>query len=271
MDAVEPSGLPEIDRTVPHPARIYDWLLGGKINFEVDREAAQHISAAYPGGTDAARADIRANRVFLVDTVRYLATVGGVRQFLDIGTGIPNEDNVHAVALETAPDSRIVYVDNDPLVLAHAHQLLRSGPQGSTTFLLRDLHQPGEILAAATDLLDFSQPIAVMLVGILHYVADEDDPYGIVRELLDALCPGSYLVVSHLASDINADEMAEMAKRAGTRTKEGGVPRDHGQVLRFFEGLEMIDPGLVPVDQWQREPASGDRLVPIYGGVGRKP
>jgi SAM-dependent methyltransferase len=270
MAATEPPLPPKIDSSVPHPARIYDWLLGGSVNFEVDREAAQHISSAYPGGMDAACADIRANRVFLVDTVRYAAAAGGVRQFLDIGTGIPNEDNVHAVALETAPESRIVYVDYDPLVLAHAHQLLRSGPDGSTTFILKDLQEPAEILAAAADSLDFTEPVALMLVGILHYVADEDDPYGIVRELVDALCPGSFLVISHLASDINADDMAEMAKRAGTRTKEGGVLRDHGQVLQFFEATKMVEPGLVPVDQWQRETTSGDRTVPIYGGVGRK-
>lgn len=259
-----------IDITVAHPARVYDWLLGGTDNFAVDRAAGEHISSAYPGGLEAARTDVRGNRRFLAEAVRFLAGERGIRQFLDIGTGIPNQDNVHAVAQETASDARIVYVDHDPVVLAHAHELLRSTPEGSTAYVYGDLRDPGHILAEAADTLDLAAPVAVMLVGVLHFIDDHDDPYGIVRRLLEEVPAGSYLVVSHLASDIWPDEMAEMIGRARRSTRGGGVLRSHAEVLGLFDGLDLVEPGLVPIDQWRPDivaTSAGERTVPLYGGV----
>lgn len=262
-----------IDITIAHPARIYDWLLGGTDNFAVDRQAGEHIASAYPGGIEAARGDIRANRRFLAEAVRFLVGERGVRQFLDIGTGIPNQDNVHAVAQDTAADARIVYVDHDPVVLAHAHELLRSTPEGTAAYIHGDLQNPEHILEQAAETLDLTKPVAIMLVGILHFVYDQDDPYGIVSRLLDAVPAGSYLVVSHLASDIQPEEMAEMVSRARQSTPDGGVLRSHAEVLRFFDGLDLVEPGLVSVDRWRPGIATttaGERTIPIYCGVARR-
>jgi hypothetical protein len=172
----------EIDTSVAHVARVYDYLLGGTDNFKVDRDAAERAYAAWPGGLDGVRADARAHRALLGRMVRYLAGEAGIRQFLDIGTGIPKENNVHEVAQRTAPESRIVYVDRDPIVLAHAHKLLRSTPEGATAYIYGDLHEPEGILREATETLDFSQPVAVMLFGILHFFDEQDDPSGIVTQ-----------------------------------------------------------------------------------------
>jgi hypothetical protein len=262
-----------IDTSVAHVARAYDYMLGGVTNFEVDRRAAERLSEVFPGGTETARRDVRAQRDFLGRAVRYLAADAGLRQFLDIGTGIPNADNVHAVALEVAPTSRIVYVDNDPIVLAHAHTLLRS-ETATTSFVDGDLREPEAILEQAGGTLDLGQPVGLVLVGILHLIPDEDDPYGIVARLLDALAPGSHLVVSHLPKDLEADKMAEMARRSRQMMREPFVMRTHGEVSRFFDGLEMVEPGLVQVDRWGRdvpEPAPGTWVTPLYAGVGRKP
>jgi hypothetical protein len=264
----------DIDFGVAHAGRIYDYLLDGVDNFEVDRQAAEHANAGMPGGIDAARANVRANRAFLGRAVRYLAGEARVRQFLDIGTGIPNGDNVHAVAQKTAPTSRIVYVDNDPVVLAHAHTLLQSTPKGVTAFLHGDLRDPDDIVSEAAATLDFTKPVAVMLVAILHFLDDEDGPYDIATRLMEAMSPGSYLVISHGAADIDAENMAEIARRLSERSRETFVWRSWPDVSRFFDGLELVEPGLVPVDQWRPDdqPPSGvDRAVPFYGGIGRKP
>jgi S-adenosyl methyltransferase len=266
------SDLPEIDTTTPHSARVYDYLLGGTTNFEPDRIAAQQQAAAF-GGLDAARAAIRANRVFLGQVVRYLAGPAGVRQFLDIGTGIPGDDNVHAVAQQVAPDARIAYVDNDPIVLAHAHQLL--APDGSTSFVLSDLDDPADIVRQAGDTLDFDQPVALLLIALLHHFPDDADPYGKVAELVEALPSGSYLALSHMASDIDPETMSALENSVPEAAQYRFAMRSRGEVTAFFEGLDLVEPGVVRVDEWQ--PADLDppaeKAVPAHhwGGVGRKP
>lgn len=268
-----PGGSPaEIDITTPHAARVYDYLLGGTTNFEADRQAAQHAVEAV-GGIDNARADVRSNRDFLARAVEWLATEAGVRQFLDVGTGIPSDDNTHAVAQRVAPESRIVYVDNDPIVLAHAHELLKSTPAGTASYVSGDLREPDAILEEAARTLDLTEPVGLVLVAILHFMRDEDDPYRIVARLLEALPAGSHLVVSHLANDIHTDEMSELSDRLNQSVRETFVLRNHDQVSRFFDGLELVEPGLVRVDQWPtpRPPTPGAWQPRFYGGVGRKP
>jgi hypothetical protein len=267
-DAYQPRGL---DIGVPHMARVYNYLLSGKDNFAADRKVAERmleVSPHIPAG-------IRANRAFLVRTVRYLAGQEGIRQFLDIGTGLPAPDNTHEVAQAVLPESRVVYADNDPLVLTHARALLTSGPRGATTYVDADARDPGKVLAGAADLLDFTQPVAVMLLSILHVIDDEDDPYGIVARLLDPLPPGSFLVISHGATDIEADRMAELAARLGAMMPQSERPvlRDRAQVTRFFAGLEVLEPGVVPIQDWRPDTGTViDTSIPIglWGAVGRK-
>lgn len=262
------TGITDIDLTVPHVARIYDYLLGGQANFEVDRQTAHRAAEAY-GGIDRARADARANRAFLVRAVRWLAEEAGIRQFLDLGTGIPNDDNVHVVARQVAHDSRIVYVDNDPIVVAHAHQLLRGFER--TAYLPFDIRDPEAVLDRAAETLDFSQPVGVMCVAILHVLTDDDDPYGIVRTLLNAVCPNSWLAVSHLASDIEPEGVGEAVRRANERLAGNYVLRSRDDVERFFDGLELLEPGIVPVDRWRADPAPDAQDKIMWAGVGRKP
>jgi hypothetical protein len=263
-----------IDATVAHPSRIYDYLLGGDTNFPVDREAAERASAAL-GGLDNARAYARAQRAFLGRAVGHLVLEAKLRQFLDIGTGIPNEDNVHRVAQQAAPDARVVSVDNDPIVLAHAHQLMRSTPQGATSYLQADVREPEAILHDAAATLDLARPVAVLLVGILHLVGDDEDPYGIVARLLGGVPPGSYLVVSHMAKDILPDRMAALAERLGRATRRTWTLRTHTEVARFLDGLDVVDPGVVPMDRWRNpdavQAAPDGRVVPGYGAIARKP
>jgi hypothetical protein len=280
-DPRSPDGRFDIDITVAHAARTYDYLLGGTDNFAVDREAIERGSAAHPGGVETARTNARAQRAFLGRAVRHLAGEVGIRQFLDVGTGIPNADNVHAVAQQVAPESRIVYVDNDPIVLAHAHTLLSSTPERIVAFVDGDARDPASILARAEATLDLSRPVGVILVGILHVIRDEDDPHGIVSALLDPLPAGSHLVISHLASDIRAEEMAEVFSRFNETMRQPFVLRPFADVSRFFDGLEILDPGVVPLNQWHTpgagataEPATPEAdgsVIPAYGAVARKP
>jgi hypothetical protein len=267
--------LPEIDTTVAHAARTYDYLLGGTTNFAVDREAIERGSAAHPGGVETARTNARAQRAFLGRAVRHLAGEEGIRQFLDIGTGIPNSDNVHAVAQEVAPESRIVYVDNDPIVLAHAHTLLKSTSAGTTAYIDGDLRQPARVLRVAAGTLDLAQPVAVMLVGILHTIGDDDDPFAIVATLMDAVPSGSYLVISHLASDIRAAEMAEVFSRFNKTMRAPYVLRSHTEVSDFCAGLELVDPGVVSLNEWRpaetAAATSSEPAIPAYAAVARKP
>ena len=265
--------VPPIDLDMAHAARVYDYLLGGVDNFEVDRLAAGQANADLPGGIDGARANVQANRRFLGRAVRYLAGEAGVRQFLDIGTGVPNADNVHAVAQAVAPESRIVCVDNDPIVLAHAHSLIKSTPQGVAAFVHGDLRDAEDVLSEAASTLNFDEPVAVMLVAILHFLTDADDPYGVVARLMDATCAGSYLAVSHGAADIDAENMAKLTERLSERSRETFVWRSYSDVRRLFDGVHLVEPGVVPVDEWRPDDATPrlDWTVPFYGGIGRKP
>jgi hypothetical protein len=259
--------------SVAHAARMYDYLLGGSDNFAADRAAVERAAVAV-GGIENARADVRANRAFLARAVRYLGGDAGIRQFLDIGTGIPNVDNVHGIAQATAPESRIVYVDNDPVVLAHSHTLLKSTPQGATAYISGDLRDPATVLERAAETLDFTQPVAVMLVAILHLISDHDHPHRIVERLVEALPSGSYLAISHLAGDIQSEAMAELARRLNQASRGTFVMRTHAQVSRFLDGLELVEPGVVQVDQWrpaQPTATTHQGWVPsLYTAVGRK-
>jgi trans-aconitate methyltransferase len=265
------TGQPKIDTSVAHEARVYDYLLGGTTNFDVDREAAVRAGAAV-GGIDVARASVRSNRAFLGQVVRYLAGEAGIRQFLDIGTGIPNEDNVHRVAQQAAPDARIVYVDNDPIVLAYAHQLLEGTAAGATVFIQGDLHDPDAIVEQASATLDFDRPVAVLLNAVLHHFPDSDDPHSIVARLVDAVSSGSYLAVSHLTNDMQTEEMAALARSVPTQARYLFAARTHAEVSRLFDGLELVEPGVVSIDRWRPDaPGAPDEGRYHYGGVGRKP
>jgi hypothetical protein len=256
----------ELDVNVAHPARVYDYWLGGKDNFAADREAAEQVIAANPQVLPG----VRANRAFLGRAVRYLAGEQGIRQFLDIGTGLPTVDNTHEVAQQVAPECRVVYVDNDPIVLAHARALLTSTPEGETAYVDADLRDTGKVLEGAAATLDLGQPVAVMLLMILQYIPDRDDPWAIVRQLLDAVPAGSYLVVSDTAADIDADVVAESARRYNQRL--GAVRqtrRTKDEFTRFLAGLELVEPGVVPLPEWRAITARGNH-IPAYAAVGRK-
>jgi len=248
---------------------MYDYLLGGKDNFAADREAAEQLVAINP----AARRAVRENRAFHGRAVRYLVGDAGIRQFLDIGTGIPAADNTHEVAQRVAADARIVYVDNDPIVLAHARALLTSAHAGTVSYLDSDLRDLDTVLEAAGQWLDFGTPVAIMLVLILHLIPDSDDPWRIVGRLVDAVPPGSYLVVSHPTSDLNADTAAAITGSVNQRMQATPMTlRSHAEVSRFFDGLNVLPPGLVPQNRWPDRAAQDDEPdIGCYGAVGRKP
>jgi hypothetical protein len=259
---------PDFDITVAHPARVYDYWLGGEDNFRADRAAAERAIRDYPGIIRGARAQ----RTFLARAVRYLAAEAGVRQFLDIGTGLPTASNTHEVAQAVAPDSKVVYVDNDPMVLAHARALLASGPEGITAFLDADLRDTAMILDRAAETLDFTQPVAIMLIGILHLILDEDEPHALVRQLVNAVPAGSWLVIAHPASDV-VEEAVTMVRHLQARTPMRAKLRDRAEIARFFEGLELLPPGLVQLHRWypdSGEPQSAGE-IPEWCGAGRKP
>jgi hypothetical protein len=260
--------IPEINTSVPHPARVYDYFLGGKDNFEADRVAAEAANDAFPRTAESARAA----RAFLRRVVRFLAAEAGIRQFLDIGTGLPSGENVHQVAQSIAPEARIVYVDNDPIVLLHAQVLLTSSPQGAVAYLDADLRDPEKILGEAAKTLDFGQPMAVLLLGILHNIGDQDDPCGIVRRLVQAMPGGSYLAICHLTAEIYP-ELAEWARALNERQLDAPVVlRDHAQVTSFFEGLELLEPGVVQLSKWRpRSEVESAAAAALWGGVARKP
>ena len=259
---------PEIDTSVAHPARVYDYWLGGKDHFTADRIAAEEVIAVRP----TIIRDIRANRAFLGRAVHFLAAEAGIRQFLDIGTGIPSANNTHEVAQRVAPESRIVYVDNDPIVLAHARALLTSTREGACAYLDADLKDTGKILEEAARTLDFAEPIAVMFIGVLHLVSDAEDPRGIMAATVGATVPGSYLALTQPASDIDAEIVAEGARRYNERVKTPQTRRSYEETLRFFDGMELVPPGLVQCHRWRPDPgATGlDENVSAYGGVARR-
>ena len=262
-------GLPPgFDTTVAHASRVYDYWLGGKDNFAADRIAAEAIMAVRP----TILRDIRANRAFLGRAVRFLAAEAGIRQFLDVGTGLPTSPNVHEVAQSAAPEGRIVYVDNDPIVLSHARALLTSTPGGACAYVDADLKDTAKILAEAAQTLDFSQPVAVLFVGVLHLVSDEEDPYGIVADMVSATVPGSYLAVTHPAKDINADVVAEGARRYNQHVRVPQTRRTYEETLRFFDRLLPVPPGLVQCHRWRPDPGTTGLAenVSAWGGVARK-
>ena len=260
---------PEIDATVPNSARIWNYWLGGKDNYPVDREAGDEYREIYPEIVDVARA----SRQFLTRAVRYLADEAQVRQFLDIGTGLPSVDNTHELAQRVAPDARVVYVDNDPVVLSHARALLTS-TQGVTAYIDADVRHPDKILAAAARTLDFNQPIGLMLLGILGHIDDDDEAQSVVKRLLDALPSGSYLTICDGTNDVS--QAGVEAQRLYNQS--GAVPyrlRSAQQVADFFEGLEVVEPGVVSCPQWRPDPTEVSSGLPAemdqVAGVGRKP
>ena len=265
----EGSELPPFDPSVPNPARMWNYWLGGKDNFAADREGAERVLEVMPSLPLIARAV----RLFLIDAVHQLATEHGVRQFLDIGTGLPTADNTHDVAQRAAPESRIVYVDYDPVVLTHAQALLTSSPEGMTDYIQADLRDTDTILKGAARTLDFTRPVAVMLIAVLHFIPDADDPYAIVERLMDAVPSGSYLVMAHAASDIDPEATAEMARRYNKMSSATITPRTRDQVARFFDGLELLPPGLVPISKWALSSPIDPTTSALIGycAIARKP
>ena len=272
-DCEQDTAPPAVDATVAHPARRYDFWLGGKDNFAADRLSAQRIAAEHPN----VRTGVRENRAFLGRAVRYLAADMGIRQFLDIGTGLPAANNVHEVAQGVAPNSRVVYVDNDPVVLVHARALLTPTPPGRTAYLDADLRHPAGILTHPDlhSVLDLRQPVALLLVAVLHFLTDADRPQQVVQTLLSALPPGSFLVLSHATTDFMTEQ-----QRAGLAELSKGdrVPfcaRSGEQIGQFTAGLDVVEPGLVSVARWRADglpqPRPSDADVACYGVVARKP
>lgn len=258
-----------IDTTVSHSARIWDYWLKGKDNYQVDREVGDRIEEMLPDIVRQARED----RLFLGRVVRYLAGEAGVRQFLDIGTGLPTADNTHQVAQGVAPESKIVYVDNDPLVLAHARALLTSTPEGATDYIHADMHDPATILAGAGQTLDFGQPIAVTMLGVLWHVLDNDEAYAIVNRLVQALPSGSYLALNHPTLEVTGEKMATAIRYWNEYGTPPGTHRTPAELTRFFDGMDLVEPGVVSITRWRPEATSSGEPEEIdqFGGVGRKP
>ncbi|WP_042394678.1 SAM-dependent methyltransferase [Streptacidiphilus carbonis] len=274
--AVSDGSLPasvDLRTDIPHPARMYDYYLGGKDNFPADRAAAAQVVQLLPS----APAGSRANRRFLGRAVRYAAELG-IRQFLDIGTGIPASNNTHEVAQAASPDARVVYVDNDPIVLTHARALLRGTAEGRTAYIDADFRDPDSILQAAQtkELLDFTQPVALLVVALLHFFSDTDNPQALLARYVEALPPGSLLILTHGTGELMDPEIAARIEDTYTKSGLNIRSRTHVQVLEFFKGLELVEPGLVPVHEWRPDPDNeDDRLmtreeVAGYGGVALK-
>jgi hypothetical protein len=260
----------ELNTQVAHPARVYDWLLGGKDNFPADRVAGEALVSV----RDEARVAVRANRAVLQRAVRMLAAAG-IDQFLDIGTGIPTAGNTHQVAQGINPRARVVYVDNDPIVLAHARALMSGAGHGETAVLQADLHDAEGILSSpeVRKLIDFGRPVALLLVAVLHFVPDQDNPHAIVARLLAALPSGSYLVLTHITNDVLTAKETERVNSAYESVSAPLALRPKAEILRFFEGLELLAPGLVLAPWWNpdEEPPQGSDQIGIYAGVALKP
>jgi O-methyltransferase involved in polyketide biosynthesis len=260
---------PQIDTTVPHSARIWNYWLGGKDNYEVDRVAGGQFLEAFPDIAIIARA----TREFMGRAIRYLATEEGIRQFLDVGTGLPTFNSTHEIAQQVAPESRIVYVDNDPVVLLHATTLLRSSPEGVTDYLDADMREPGKIVAAAGRTLDLTRPVAVLFMGVLGHITDDAEAATIVSTIMDAVPSGSYLVLNDGTTVVHAEQAQAAQEQYNESGAEPYALRGPGQIARFFDGLDLVPPGLVSTPRWRPEesafglPAEVDAL----GGVARKP
>ena len=263
-------GTEALDISVAHPARVYDVWLGGKDHFAADRAAAEHVLRANPG----IMPGVRANRAFLARVVRYLARDAGVTQFLDLGTGLPSANNVHEVAQSIDPAARVVYVDNDPIVLVHARALL-TGTPGTVAYIDADVRNADMILDKARDTLDFTRPVAVMVVMTLQFIPEEDDPYGLVHRFMDAVPSGSYLVIScPVAEESARGEQAAMGSaRYNEMVATPMTRRSRAQLERFFEGLDIVEPGYVHMSRWRPDPGGElpERYSPALAVVGRKP
>lgn len=267
MTGTEPA-VPRIDTSRPHPARVYDWFLGGKDNYPVDEELGRRI-AAMQG--DAPR-HARANRRFMERATRAVVRETGIRQFLDVGSGIPTEPNLHQIAQSVVPDARVVYVDNDPIVLAHAAALLRGTPEGVTEYLQADAREPERILERAASVLDLDRPVALSLIALLHFIADEDGAHELVDTLVGALAPGSCLVLSAMTADFDPENV-NRGIAAYTASGVTLVARSHAEMGGFFEGLELLEPGIVSLSDWRpadEETGENEGPVSLYGGVGLK-
>jgi hypothetical protein len=258
-----------IDTTVPHSARIWNYWLGGKDNFAVDREAGDAWSATFPGMRDVARA----SRSFLIRSIRYLAADAGIRQFLDVGTGLPTADNTHQVAQRIAAEARIVYVDNDPMVLAHARALLTSTRDGVTAYIHADLGEADKIMAEAAKTLDFGKPIALILSGVMGHVTNTGEARSIVRNLMGALPSGSYLSLNDGTSVVGGEELEQATQDYNETGAVPYVQRTPEEIASFFDGLELVEPGVVSCPRWRPDDAAGEppAEVDAFGGVARKP
>jgi O-methyltransferase involved in polyketide biosynthesis len=263
-----PSLNDKIDTTVPHNARVWNYFLGGKDNFAADRVAAEQYRTIFPEIVDIAQAD----RAFLSRAVTYMVEQTGIRQFLDIGTGLPTLDNTHEVAQRLAPESRVVYVDNDPLVLVHARALLVGSPAGATDYIEADLREPDHILRAAASTLDFTRPVAIMLLGILHFIGDDKQPHRIVNRLLDAAASGSYMALTHATRELGGQANTEAQQFWNDNATVPITARTRHEITTFFDHLEILEPGVVPLGRWRPDAAT---TIPVevagYCGVGRKP
>ena len=257
------------DTSKAHQARMYNYMLGGKDNYQADRAAVEALREIYPEGAFTAQA----NRAFLGRAVRFLTAEAGIRQFLDIGTGIPTAGNTHEVAQAIAPETRVVYVDYDPVVLAHARALLDSHEAGATEYIDADLRDTGTILTRAAALIDFTKPVAVTMLAILHAIPEADDPYAIVATLLEAVPPGSYLAISHGAADLLDQEMQQTIDNSlKGKVQQQFTWRSREQVARFFTGLDLAEPGVVPTEAWRPEAGAGSEGKSLtWCAVGRKP
>jgi O-methyltransferase involved in polyketide biosynthesis len=257
-----------LNTSVAHSARVWNYWLGGKDNFAADREVGDQILAYVPELVDSARAD----RMFLGRVVRYLVTEVGIRQFLDIGTGLPTADNTHEVAQAAAPQCHIVYVDNDPLVLVHARALLVSSPEGACDYVDADLHDPDTILRQAARTLDFTQPVAVMLLGSLNFVIDTEAAQAIVKHLVDAVPSGSYLVIAHPTTEVHGEAMTNAVRGWNEQGSAQMTLRTREELTRFFDGLDVLEPGVVSCSRWRPETGAPEPAeVPQFCGVARKP
>ncbi|MEV8544494.1 SAM-dependent methyltransferase [Streptomyces sp. NPDC051572] len=256
----------EVDTSRPHPARMYDFYLGGKDYYDVDQEAAEKVLSLHPDGKNLALS----NRYFMHRAARMLAK-RGISQFLDIGTGIPTEPNLHQVVQGVIPDARVVYVDNDPIVLRHAEALLRSTPEGETRYIHADVRESQKIIEGAQEVLDFDQPVALSMVALLHFIPDDDNPYDLIRELLRPLCPGSYVMLSHVTGDFDPKSWKQII----SVYRESGISaqvRSRDEFKRFFNGLEIVDPGVCVATQWRPDPKQdGPADIALYVGVAQKP
>lgn len=266
MFAVTETQTAKLDSGTPHSARLWNYWLGGKDNFACDRAAGDEISKRFPSILDLARAD----REFLRRVVRFFVAEQGIRQILDIGTGLPTANNTHQVAQGIAPETRIVYVDNDPLVLTHARALLTGHPAGATDYLDADLNDPELILSKAAHTLDFSKPVAVTLLGIVHFILDDEKARDVIHRIVEALPSGSFLTIAHGCHDFNRDETDDIVGFWNEHGTPKIVYRSSAEIARFFDGLELLEPGVVPCNQWRPDPETPDIDVNQYAGVARK-